>query len=155
MTVIINFKLLFHIFPLNSFCSKITSPEFIFGGVNFYSLEETSLSNHSVGCTLERLGKESNIWTFSVHYATLWTLIPQPHILSWETLIKNEHFLRTSALLICIPNWKHIRINFINKNNYLIDSTEQYQINFYTASYNFEQYPFSFINMPCSGFIWM
>ena len=72
--------------------------------------------------------KESNIWTFSVHYATLWTLIPQPHILSWETPIKIEHFLRTSALLFCIPNWKHIRINFINKNNSLIDSTEQYQI---------------------------
>ena len=59
MTVIINFKLLFLIFPLNAFCSKIISPEFIFGGVNFYSLGETSLSNHSVGCTFERLGKKA------------------------------------------------------------------------------------------------
>ena len=41
------------------FCSKITSPEFIFGGVNFYSLGETSLSSHSVGFTLERLGKKA------------------------------------------------------------------------------------------------
>ena len=132
MTVIINFKLLFLIFPLKAFCSKIISPdnitrvhlrrcEFLLIGGDF--TEQSQCRMH-----IGEIRKESIIWTFSVHYATLWTLIPQPHILRWKTPIKIEHFLRTSALLFCIPHWKHIRINFINKNNSLIDSTEQYQI---------------------------
>ena len=55
---------------INKKCLFVCSPEFIFRGVNFYSLGETTLSNHR----LELLGPACSHWPRDIKKQTLFLL---------------------------------------------------------------------------------
>ena len=95
MTVTIKFKFLVFLFCLSMhLCSKMTSPEIIFRDVNFYSLGETTLSNHR----FELLGPACSHWPMDIKKQTPF-LIGK---LWWHSFLR--HFLGLKCT--CWSQWK-------------------------------------------------